>query len=97
MSEYIRGFDSGINCILAEIERIEKNGPITVDQVIRLLDPKRDQKTPQKPEKTPSQGINEWFGLDIKEMPDKWMGNRAFLAGAKWAAKQLKEKNNVGS
>jgi hypothetical protein len=96
MSEYIRGFDAGINCILAEIERIEKNGPITVDQVIRLLDPQRDQKTPPKPEKAPSRAIEKsWVGLEFKDTPDKWLGHRAFIAGAKWAAKQLKEKNNA--
>jgi len=35
----------------------------------------------------------KWVGLEFKDMPDKWLGNRAFIAGANWAAKQLKEKN----
>jgi hypothetical protein len=34
-----------------------------------------------------------WVGLLLNDMPDKWRGNRQFIAGAKWAAKYLKEKN----
>ena len=34
-----------------------------------------------------------WVGLSLKNMPDKWLGNRQFIVGAKWAAKYLKEKN----
>ena len=34
-----------------------------------------------------------WVGLTIKDIPDKYMGSREFMVGAKWAAKYLKEKN----
>ena len=34
-----------------------------------------------------------WVGLTLKDMPDKYMGNKTFIAGAKWAAKQLKANN----
>jgi hypothetical protein len=98
MSEYIRGFDAGINCVLVEIERLEKIGPITVEQVVRLLDPQKDQKTAPKPEKAASKAIDKgWIGLELKLTPDKWLGNMAFATGAKWAAKQLKEKNNASN
>ena len=93
MSDYIKGFDAGINCTLTEIERLAKEEPITAEKVIKLLDPQRDQKTAQKPEKSPSAPIDGWIGLSTKEIPDQWLGNRAFLAGARWAAKQLKRKN----
>jgi hypothetical protein len=93
MSDYIKGFDAGIDCTLTEIERLAKEEPITAEKVIRLLDPQRDIKTAQKPEKAPSSPISRWVGLSTKEIPDQWRGNRAFLAGARWAAKQLKGKN----
>lgn len=54
MSDYIKGFDAGVNCVLAEIQRLEKIGPISLDQLIKHLDPQQDQKTAQKPEKTPA-------------------------------------------
>lgn len=95
MSDYIKGFDAGIDCVLAEIERVEKIEPITAELVMKLLDPQRDQKTAQKPQKARSRAIDGWVGLELKDVPDKWMGNRAFIAGAKWAAKQLKGKNNA--
>ena len=34
-----------------------------------------------------------WIGLTLKDMPNKYMGNKTFIAGAKWAAKQLKANN----
>jgi hypothetical protein len=54
MSDYIKGFDAGVNCVLTEIKRLEKTGPISLDLLIKHLDPQLDQKTAQKPEKTPS-------------------------------------------
>lgn len=54
MSEYIKGFNAGVDCVLAEIERLEKTGPISLKQLLKHLDPKRDEKTPQNPEKVPS-------------------------------------------
>jgi hypothetical protein len=94
MSDYIKGFDAGVNCVLAEIERLEKTGPISLQELIKHLDPQRDQKTPPIAEKPPANSIQAgWIGLTFKDMPDKWLGNRMFLAGAKWAAKQLKGKN----
>jgi hypothetical protein len=54
MSDYIKGFDAGVNCVLAEIERLEKIGPVSLQELIKHLDPQRDQKAAPKPEKTPS-------------------------------------------
>ena len=54
MSPYIQGFDAGVDCVLTEIRRLEKIGPISLEQLVKHLDPQRDQKTAQKPEKTPS-------------------------------------------
>ena len=54
MSPYIQGFNAGVDCVLTEIERLEKIGPISLEQLLKHLDPQRDQKTAQKPEKTPS-------------------------------------------
>jgi hypothetical protein len=54
VSEYIKGFNAGIDCVLTEIERLEKMGPISLEQLLKHLDPKRDEKTPQKTEKVPS-------------------------------------------
>lgn len=51
MSPYIQGFNAGVDCVLTEIERLEKNGPVSLEELVRLLDPQRDQKTAQKPEK----------------------------------------------
>ena len=53
MSDYIKGFNAGVDCVLTEIERLEKTGSLSLDQLIKHLDPQRDQKTAQKPEKTP--------------------------------------------
>ena len=54
VSEYIKGFNAGVDCVLAEIERLEKTGPVSLEQLLKHLDPKRDEKTPQKTEKVPS-------------------------------------------
>jgi len=54
MSDYIKGFNAGVDCVLTEIERLEKTGALSLDQLLKHLDPQRDQKTSQKPEKTPS-------------------------------------------
>jgi hypothetical protein len=54
MSPYIQGFDAGVDCVLTEIKRLEKIGPISLEQLVKHLDPQLDQKTAQKPEKTPS-------------------------------------------
>ena len=54
MSYYIKGFNAGVDCVLTEIERLEKIAPINLKQLIKHLDPQRDRKTAQKPEKTPS-------------------------------------------
>ena len=54
MTPYIQGFNAGVDCVLTEIERLEKIGPISLEQLLKHLDPQRDQKTAQKPEKTPA-------------------------------------------
>lgn len=54
MSPYIQGFNAGVDCVLTEIERLEKIGHISLEQLLKHLDPQRDQKTAQKPEKTPA-------------------------------------------
>jgi hypothetical protein len=40
---------------------------------------------------TPQQ--RTWVGLTWNDVPDEWVGKVAFMEGAKWADKQLKEKN----
>ena len=54
MSPYIKGFNAGVDCVLTEIERLEKTGSLSLEQLLKHLDPQRDQKAAQKPEKTPS-------------------------------------------
>jgi hypothetical protein len=54
MSDYIKGFNAGVDCVLTEIERLEKTGSLSLEQLLKHLDPQRDQKTAQKPEKTPA-------------------------------------------
>lgn len=54
MTPYIQGFNAGVDCVLTEIERLEKTGSISLEQLLKHLDPQRDQKTAQKPEKTPA-------------------------------------------
>ena len=51
MSDYIKGFNAGVDCVLNEIQRLEKIAPINLDQLLKHLDPQRDQKTAQKPGK----------------------------------------------
>ena len=51
MSDYIKGFNAGVDCVLTEIERLEKTGSVSLEQLLKHLDPKRDQKTAQKPDK----------------------------------------------
>jgi len=47
MSPYIKGFNAGVDCVLTEIERLEKIAPINLKQLLKHLDPQRDQKTAQ--------------------------------------------------
>lgn len=54
MTPYVQGFNAGVDCVLTEIKRLEKIGPISLEQLLKHLDPQRDQKTAQKPEKTPA-------------------------------------------
>ena len=35
----------------------------------------------------------KWVGLRWSDTPDKWVGNIAFMEGAKWAERTLKERN----
>jgi len=51
MSDYIKGFNAGVDCVLYEIKRLEKDGCLSLDQLLKLLDPQRDQKTAQTPDK----------------------------------------------
>ena len=51
MSDYIKGFNAGVDCVLNEIERLEKIAPISLEQLVKHLDPLRDQKTAQTPDK----------------------------------------------
>lgn len=54
MTPYVQGFNAGVDCVLTEIERLEKTGSLSLEQLLKHLDPQRDQKTAQKPEKTPA-------------------------------------------
>jgi hypothetical protein len=40
---------------------------------------------------TPQQ--RTWVRLDWSDLPDEWVGKPAFMEGAKWAERKLKEKN----
>ncbi len=51
MSDYVKGFNAGVDCVLTEIKRLEKIAPINLDQLIKHLDPQLDQKTAQTPDK----------------------------------------------
>jgi hypothetical protein len=51
MSPYIQGFNAGVDCVLTEIKRLEKEGSLSLDQLIKHLDPQLDQKTAQTPDK----------------------------------------------
>ena len=51
MSDYIKGFNAGVDCVLTEIQRLEKIAPINLEQLLKHLDPQRDQKTAQTTDK----------------------------------------------
>ena len=51
MSPYIQGFNAGVDCVLTEIKRLEKTGSLSLDQLLKHLDPKLDQKTAQTTDK----------------------------------------------
>jgi hypothetical protein len=51
MSPYVKGFNAGVDCVLTEIERLEKIAPINLKQLLKHLDPQRDQKTAQTTDK----------------------------------------------
>ena len=51
MSDYIKGFNAGVDCVITEIERLEKIAPINLQQLLKHLDPQRDQKTAQTTDK----------------------------------------------
>jgi hypothetical protein len=34
-----------------------------------------------------------WVGLNWSDLPEEWVGNPAFMEGAKWAEAKLKGKN----
>jgi hypothetical protein len=51
MSPYIKGFNAGVDCVLTEIERLEKIAPINLQQLLKHLDPQRDQNAAPKPDK----------------------------------------------
>jgi hypothetical protein len=51
MSDYIKGFNAGVDCVLNEIQRLEKIAPINLEQLLKHLDPQRDQKTAQTTDK----------------------------------------------
>lgn len=51
MSDYIKGFNAGVDCVLTEIQRLEKTGSLSLEQLLKHLDPQRDQKSAQKPDK----------------------------------------------
>ena len=51
MSDYIKGFNAGVDCVLTEIKRLEQDGSLSLDQLLKHLDHQRDQKTAQTPDK----------------------------------------------
>jgi hypothetical protein len=51
MSDYIKGFNAGVDCVLTEIERLEKTGFLSLEQLLKHLDPQRDQNAAPKPDK----------------------------------------------
>jgi hypothetical protein len=51
MSDYIKGFNAGVDCVLTEIKRLEQEGSLSLEQLLKHLDPQRDQKTAQTPDK----------------------------------------------
>jgi hypothetical protein len=54
MSEYIKGFDAGVDYVLTEIALLEKQGFCSLDRVLKHLDPRRDEKAAQMAEKEAS-------------------------------------------
>ena len=44
---------------------------------------------------TPQPAQKPWVGLTWHDVPNEWVGNIAFMEGAKWAADKLKEKNSA--
>jgi hypothetical protein len=51
MSDYIKGFNAGVDCVLTEIKRLEQEGFLSLNQLLKHFDPQRDQKTAPKPDK----------------------------------------------
>jgi hypothetical protein len=51
MSPYIQGFNAGVDCVLTEIKRLEETGSLSLDQLLKHLDPQRDQNAAPKPDK----------------------------------------------
>ena len=51
MSPYIKGFNAGVDCVLTEIQRLEKTGSLSLEQLLKHLDPQRDQNAAPKPDK----------------------------------------------
>lgn len=47
--------------------------------------------TPQQP----STIVRTWVGLNWDDMPEIYVGDIAFLHGAKWAEAKLREKNSL--
>jgi hypothetical protein len=57
------------------------------DRVVEALAAARElQAEKQEPRK-------EWVGLNWDDIPDVFVGDIAFMQGAKWALAKLKEKN----
>jgi hypothetical protein len=54
MSDYIKGFNAGVDCVLTEIKRLEQEGSLSLEQLLKHLDPQRDQKTAQTAQKEPA-------------------------------------------
>jgi hypothetical protein len=48
MSDYIKGFNAGVDCVLTEIKRLEQEGSLSLDQLLKHLDPQRDQSAAPK-------------------------------------------------
>lgn len=77
-SEAVRAYESGQKVVL-------------VQEPYPHYEPLHPSNTVESPAVKETQ--DKWVGLSLKDIPDKWLGNRQFIAGARWAAKYLKEKN----
>lgn len=55
MSDYIKGFNAGVDCVLTEIKRLEKIGPVSFDQLLKHL----DLNSTRKRLKRPIKGLHE--------------------------------------